>query len=372
MLVPALAQARDETDNQIKAISVSVAAKTKLFEERSAVSASAQIEAAKTQKEARTAAHLAADSQAKAAEAQERRDAAQMRQIVAQREAEEAQRDAMTAEEANDAAQTRAAALQTQAMESQARDDVAQIKAKEMQVAVVAVDKEIERIAQVLLPLTQALGFTRVDPCLDGTAGPGSKKRQRPGDSAQRVVLVESDSLDDVLAMMDASLDPAIYDFQGRSMTCKRTGDLTVLHDGVTWRNGSITSSASLGLRVESSGFVLQSVVMIGGYIGVLITSGGAASMEACEVRGSHFGVRITGTGSLVAKGLKVLDCSHHGLHLEGHAFAEITDCEVSGSNLYGVCVAGNSKFVGSNMKIVGSGMNAVAVMGAAATCVIN
>ncbi|MEW5307261.1 MAG: hypothetical protein WDW36_009669 [Sanguina aurantia] len=220
MHLPTLTQARDAFDSQVKAISVNVAAKRALFEERSAVSASAQTEAAKTQKEARTAAHLAADSQAKAAEAQKRRDAAQTRKVAAQRAAEEAGRDAATAEEANAAAQSSAAAMQTQAMEFQARDDVAQSKARDLHVAVVAVDKEIEHITQLLLPLTQALGFTGADSCLGGTAGAGSKKRHRPSDSAQRVVLVESDSLDHVLAMMDASSDPAIYDFQGRSMTC--------------------------------------------------------------------------------------------------------------------------------------------------------
>lgn len=179
-------------------------------------------------------------------------------------------------------------------------------------------------------------------------------------------ILVTSNSLGDVLDEMNAGNIPAVYDFQGRTMQYLRAGNPTILSKDVTWRNGTIALSrdryGGQSLGIESTGVVLKSITLSGGGEGgVRVVSGGSVTMTDCKVRDCFRGVQLEGNAVLVAKGLRVQDCSDSSFSLSGNSSAEVWDVKLIGAS-QGVHMTGDSSMAARSLHITCTQSHAISL----------
>lgn len=186
------------------------------------------------------------------------------------------------------------------------------------------------------------------------------------GLGGRQPILVTSNSLGDVLDAMVAGNSPAVYDFQGRTMQYLRVGNPTILSKNVTWRNGTIALTkdryGGQSLGIESTGVVLTSITLGGGGEGgVKVVSGGCLTMTDCKVRDCFRGVQLEGNAVLVAKGLRVQDCSDSSFSLCGNSIAEVWDVKLIGAS-QGVHMTGDSSLNARRMQITCTSSHAVSL----------
>lgn len=246
----------------------------------------------------------------------------------------------------------------------------AQKKAVDAQREAVAANEDLRKLLATLRPLQEALGLKGLLP----EDLPSSSKDP----SGKAVVMITTTDLGDVLEKMSLSSTPAIYDFQGKEMKFTEKGNPTFKSKDVTWRNGKIDfTGTSLSLVIDSTGAVLESVTVIGGY-GVSILDGRSLTMTECMVSSSaKNALELLGSGSLTASKVKIVDCTNAGVNMSGSSSltasyldvsnskgcgimlresskANFSDSSISGGNQFGIYMSGSSSMVGTRMVING------------------
>lgn len=186
----------------------------------------------------------------------------------------------------------------------------------------------------------------------------------------QRVIMVTSNQLSDVLDQMADSSTPAIYDFMGRCMQSNGRRDVKLVSDGVTWRNGKIVlpspkldrGAGGSSLLVSGKGVVFESITVTGGQAGVKLVSGGSLRMTGCEIRNANFALRLEDHASLVATNLTVCRSASCAAFLQGSSTATLIDCDISESEYDGICLRDSSSLYGTRMHVQGCGDNMISM----------
>lgn len=166
---------------------------------------------------------------------------------------------------------------------------------------------------------------------------------------SERLIMVTSNDLGEVLAMMSISDVPVIFDFQGRRMEFTENGDPTVCSGSQTWRNGEIILTDEQQLNISGGRLVLDTITIIGGILGLSIRETGEVVMSECKIQRSRmFGLYVDGAGKLTASGLELMYC-RTSVQLHGTSSANIVDCEISGGD-EGVSMYEDSSMVGTRI----------------------
>lgn len=361
----------------IKAITANVAAKQTLVELCDAVAASAEIEAASTQRASNSKLAQASALRAEAITAFTEAKAATAQAMANQQVLTDARARVVAAEQKLLASQTAANTAQQQAASKGQEADHSQKEAKKSQEeadaaqkkAVAAKEKAVSALADsklltaALLPLKRSLSHATPDlemSAAGSSSGMNGLQKRADGSPTQTVVLVESNSLEDVIAQMQLNSSPAIYDFQGKEVVCTtKSGSRTIPHN-ITLRNGRIVLGSSAYLLVASPGVAFESITLLGGSSGVWVQSGGNLAMTACEIRDCNTGVLMLGNGLLTASNLKLMDCKAGGIQLVGSSKAELLGGEIScDTSIY---LSDNSSMVGIAVQITGMSSGLVTV----------
>ncbi|MEW5307297.1 MAG: hypothetical protein WDW38_001322 [Sanguina aurantia] len=300
------------------------------------------------------------DLQSELAGRVEEADSAEAAATEALQAAAQAAATARAAQQA--AADTRTAAdvAQRGVVEVRGRKQAAQSRASAARGSLATATEGLRGLTARLQPLKRSLdaaengaGGSTAEAGSSSSSSSGSKRGETdepPAPAPAPVVLVGSKRVREVVALMQLSSIPTVYDLEGQTLSFPE-GEGLRLHGRATLRNGRVDLGPAGMLQSHGSDVVLEFITVVGKLVGVVVM-GGSLTMTACEVRGCNTGVEVMGGSVFTASGLYLLDCGDVGIRLSGSSKASISTGTITGTGTAGISMCQHSSMAGAQMHI--------------------